>query len=309
MSTSTPPSPADPAAIKHRLGRVGVWSYLASTVPAAAERQMAVAIEQLGYGTLWFVEAPGTKEAFTHAATLLAATERIQIATGIANIYGRDAAAAACGAATLTDAWPGRFVLGLGVSHAPVVQMRGHEYGKPIATMRGYLDGMDEAAGMLPLPLPETPPRVLAALRPKMLELARDRAQGAHTYFVPPEHTRRARETLGEEPVLAAELAVVVESDPERARTAAREYAAMYLTLPNYLNNLRELGFGDKDLEDGGSDALIDVLVPWGDPEAIAERVAAHHDAGADHVCVQPIAPTIEQQAEALRLLAPALTT
>jgi probable F420-dependent oxidoreductase len=309
MAASTPPAPADPAAVKHRLGKVGVWSALASTAPAAAERQLAVAIEQLGYGAIWFMEAPGSKEALTHAATLLAATERIQVATGIANIYGRDAVAAASGAATLTDAWPGRFVLGLGVSHAPAVEMRGHEYGKPVATMRGYLDAMDEAAGMLPLPLPEAPPRVLAALRPKMLELSRDRAQGAHTYFVTPEHTRRAREILGEGPVLAAELAVVVESDPERARTAAREYAAMYLSLPNYLNNLRELGFGDKDLEDGGSDALIDALVPWGDPDAIAERVRAHHDAGADHVCVQPIAPTLDQQAEHLRLLAPGLTT
>lgn len=309
MTENAPPSPADPAAVKHRLGRVGVWSYLASTAPAAAERQMAVAIEQLGYGTLWFAEGQGTKEAFTHAATLLAATERIQVAPGIANIYGRDAAASASGAATLTDAWPGRFVLGLGVSHAPLVQTRGHEYGKPVAAMRGYLAAMDEAAGALRLPLPETPPRVLAALRPKMLELARDRAQGAHTYFATPEHTRRAREILGEEPVLAAELAVVVESDPERARNAAREYAALYLTLPNYLNHLRELGFGDKDLEDGGSDALLDALVPWGDPDAIAERVSAHHDAGADHVCVQPIAPTLDQQAERLRLLAPVLTT
>jgi probable F420-dependent oxidoreductase len=307
MAASTPPPPADLGAVKHRLGRVGVWSFLASAAPAAVERQVAVAIEQFGYGTIWFGEAPTSKEAFTHAATLLAGTERVQVATGIANVYGRDAVAAANGAATLADAWPGRFVLGLGVSHAPLVQPRGHDYGRPVATMRAYLDAMDETE--IALPLPEAPPRVLAALRPRMLELARDRAQGAHTYFVTPEHTARAREVLGEEPILAAELAVVVERDAERARAAARTYAAMYLGLPNYLNHLRELGFGDKDFENGGSDALIDAVVPWGDPDAIAERVRAHHEAGADHVCVQPIAPAIEQQAEHLRLLAPVLTT
>lgn len=309
MAASTPPSPSPPdvAALKHRLGRVGAWSALASSAPAVVERQVAVAIEQLGYGTIWFGEAPGSKEAFTHAATLLSWTEHLHVATGIANIYGRDAAAAAGGAATLADAWPGRFVLGLGVSHAPLVETRGHDYGRPVATMRAYLDAMDRTT--TDLPLPEAPPRVLAALRPRMLELARTHAQGAHTYFTTPEHTARARELLGAEPLLATELAVVVERDAEKARAAAREYAAMYLMLPNYVNHLRELGFADKDFESGGSDALIDAVVPWGDPDTIAERVRAHHDAGADHVCVQPVAATIEQQAEHLRLLAPVLTT
>jgi probable F420-dependent oxidoreductase len=307
MAPSTPPPPSDLAAVKHRLGKVGVWSYSASEASAEAERQVAIAIEQLGYSAFWFAEAPTTKEAFTHAATLLACTERIQVVTGIANIYGRDPVAAANGAATLADAWPGRFVLGLGVSHAPLVRLRGHDYGKPVATMRSYLDAMDEAK--IELPLPEAPPRVLAALRPKMLELAGTRAQGAHTYFTTPEHTARARQVLGEEPILAAELAVVVDKDPETARATAREYAALYFGLPNYLGNLRELGFTDKDFENGGSDALIDAVVAWGDPDAIAERVRAHHEAGADHVCVQPIAGTIEQQAEHLRLLAPGLTT
>jgi probable F420-dependent oxidoreductase len=139
-----------------------------------------------------------------------------------------------------------------------------------------------------------------------MLELAKTHAQGAHTYFAPPEHTARAREALGADPVLAAELAVVVDTDPQSARAAAREYAASYLKLPNYLNHLRELGFTDEDLK--GSDALIDAVISWGDPDAIAERVRAHHEAGADHVCVQPIAATLDQQAEHLRLLAPVLT-
>lgn len=304
---STPPPPFDLAGIKHRLGKVGVWSFLASSAPAVVERQVAIAIEQLGYGTIWFGEAPTSKEAFTHAATLLACTDRIQVATGIANIYGRDAVAAANGAATLADAWPGRFVLGLGVSHAPLVQPRGHDYGKPVATMRSYLEAMDQTK--IGVPLPEAPPRVLAALRPKMLELSRDRAQGAHTYFTTPEHTARARAVLGEEPILAAELAVVVERDAEKARATGREYAATYLGLSNYLNHLRELGFSDKDFENGGSDNLIDAVVPWGDPDTIAEHVRAHHEAGADHVCVQAVAPTIEEQAEHLRLLAPVLTT
>jgi probable F420-dependent oxidoreductase len=306
MAASTPPSPPDLAELKQRLGKVGVWSMLAGQVPASAERPLAVAAEQLGYGAFWFGEAPNTKEAFTHAATLLACTERIQVATGIANIYGRDAIAAANGAATLADAWPGRFVLGLGVSHAPLVKTRGHDYGKPISMMRSYLDAMD--ATEFGPPLPETPPRVLAALRPKMLELAKTRAQGAHTYFSTTEHTARARGVLGEDPILAVEVAVVVDKDPASARAAARDYAKIYLSLPNYQKHLRELGFADADFEGGGSDALIDAVVPWGAPDAIVERVLAHHEAGADHVCVQPIADTIDQQAEHLRLLAPSLT-
>jgi probable F420-dependent oxidoreductase len=304
MAERTPAPPPDVAEVKHRLGKVGVWLMSAGEAPAEAERRVVLAIEQLGYDAFWFGEAPHTKEAFTHAAAVLSWTERIQVATGIANIWGRDAVTAANGAGTLGDAWPHRFVLGLGVSHAPLVNTRGHDYGKPVATMRAYLDAMDTVE--LAPPLAETPPRVLAALRPKMLELAKTHAQGAHTYFATPEHTARAREALGEEPVLATELAVVVDTDPESARAAAREYAAFYLKLPNYVNHLRELGFTDEDLK--GSDALIDAVIPWGDPDAIAERVRAHHEAGADHVCVQPIAATLDQQAEHLRLLAPVLT-
>lgn len=299
-----PSPPADLGAVKHRLGRVGVWLMSASEASAEVERPAAVAIEQFGYSTFWFGEAPASKEAFTHAATLLSWTDHMQVATGIANIWGRDAVAAANGAATLADAYGHRFVLGLGVSHAPLVNTRGHDYGRPVATMRSYLEAMDTVA--FAPPLAEAPPRLVAALRPKMLELARTHSQGAHTYFAPPEHTARAREILGEEPVLAVEQAIVLDTDAGSARAAAREYADFYLKLPNYQNHLRELGFTDADLE--GSDALIDAVVAWGDPDAIAERVRAHHEAGADHVCVQPIAPTLDQVTEHLRVLAPGLT-
>ncbi|GLY78404.1 TIGR03620 family F420-dependent LLM class oxidoreductase [Actinoallomurus iriomotensis] len=295
----------DVAAVKHRLGRVGVWLASASDAPAAVERPVVVAIEQLGYCAFWFAETPRGKEALTHAATVLSWTERMLVATGIANIYARDAVAAANGAATLGDAWPGRFVLGLGVSHAPAVTARGHDYGRPVATMRSYLDAMDSAEHTVPVAVP----RLLGALRPRMLELSRTHAQGAHTYFTTPEHTARAREVLGEDAILAVEQAVVVGTDAEAARATARQYAARYLSLPNYRNHLRELGFSDADLDGGGSDALIDAVVPSGDPDAVAERVRAHHDAGADHVCVQPLAATLDDQAEHLRLLAPVLTT
>jgi probable F420-dependent oxidoreductase len=306
MAEHTPPPQPDVSAVKHRLGPVGVWLMSASEVPVEVERPVVLAIEQLGYSAFWFGEVSHTKEAFTHAATVLSYTEHIQVATGIANIYGRDPVAAANAARTLADAWPHRFILGLGVSHAPLVTTRGHDYGKPVATMRSYLDAMDTVT--FGPSLPEDPPRLLGALRPKMLELAGTRAQGAHTYFAPPEHTARAREVLGPEPILATEQAVVLDQDPESARAAAREYAASYLRLPNYLNHLRELGFGDADFEGGGSDALIDAIVPWGDPDTIAERVRAHHQAGADHVCVQPIAATLDLQADHLRVLAPSLT-
>ncbi|GAA4572076.1 TIGR03620 family F420-dependent LLM class oxidoreductase [Planotetraspora kaengkrachanensis] len=297
--------PASPSTVKQRLGRTGVW--LASFTSESAEtvRRTAAEIEDLGYGALWFGETPASREALTQAALLLSATRRLQVATGIANIYARDAVATANGANTLAEAWGDRFLLGLGVSHAPLVTTRGHDYGRPVATMRDYLDAMDSAS--FGVPSAPAAPRVLAALRRKMLELAGTRAQGAHPYFTTPEHTAMARDVLGPEPVLAPEQAVVVTGDVERGRAVARKYAAVYLSMPNYLNNLRELGFSDRDFEGGGSDALIDAIVPSGDPETIGERVRAHHQAGADHVCVQPLAGTLAEQLEHLRLLAPVL--
>jgi probable F420-dependent oxidoreductase len=300
------PRTVDAATLKRRIGRVGVWTFALGRESASFERAAAAELEDLGFGALWVGELHKTKEALAHCALLLHAAPRLVVATGIANIWARDAIAAANGANTLAEASGGRFLLGLGVSHQPLVLPRGTEYRNPLSRMRSYLDAMDTVEH--DFPVPEAPPRVLAALRRGMLELAAQRSHGAHTYFVPPEHTARARATLGPEPVLAPEQAVVVDTDAARARRTAREYMSFYLALPNYLNNLRELGFSDADFADGGSDALVDTIVSWGDPQAIAERVRAHLDAGADHVCVQPITNTATEMLEHLRLLAPALT-
>jgi probable F420-dependent oxidoreductase len=292
--------------VRERIGRVGVWLTTIGRAPAAEERESVAAIEELGYGALWVGEARVSKEIFSHAALLLAASPRLTIGSGIANIYVRDATAMNAGANALAEAYPGRFVLGIGVSHRPLVAPRGHDYGRPVATMRAYLDAMDDAGYAPPLPSPPVP-RVLAALRPRMLELARERAVGAHPYFVPPEHTARARETLGAGPLLAPEQAVVLETDPERARARAREHMASYLRLPNYTNNLRTLGYEDGDFADGGSDRLVDAIVAWGDAGAIRARVQDHLDAGADHVAIQPLAADIGGAMAQLRALAPAL--
>ncbi|MCW3004732.1 MAG: family F420-dependent class oxidoreductase [Conexibacter sp.] len=297
---------ADAAATKAQLGRVGVWLGALSAQPWAVERVAARRIEELGYTALWISETPGVKEPFAHAGLLLGATERISLATGIANIWARDAAAARDGATTLAEAHPGRFTLGVGVSHQPIVAARGHDYAKPLTAMRRYLDGLDAIPWRGPAPAAPVP-LVLAALRPRMLELARDRAAGAHPYFTPAEHTARARATLGPEPLLAPEVAVVLESDPERARSRARSYATRYLELPNYTNNLRDLGYSDEDLAGGGSDRLIDAVVPWGDEATIARRIGEHFDAGADHVCIQPVGTDFAGAVAELERLAPAL--
>jgi len=210
----------------------------------------------------WLPEAAG-REALTNASLLLARTSRIVVATGIANIYARDAMAMAAAQKTLAEAYPGRFLLGLGVSHAPLVErFRGHRYEKPVTTMRAYLDAMDRAAYQAVPPATE-PLRVLAALGPKMLKLAAERAAGAHPYFVTPEHTARAREILGANRLLAVEQAVVLETDSIKAREIARAYMAMYLDLANYVTNLRALGFTDDDFTNGGSNRLVDAIVAW----------------------------------------------
>ncbi|TMA71383.1 MAG: LLM class F420-dependent oxidoreductase [Deltaproteobacteria bacterium] len=266
------------------LGRVGIWTFAFELQPAARVREAAAEIEGLGYGAVWIPEALG-REALSHAAVLLAATRRIPVATGIANIWARDAMAMAAGQKTLAEAWPGRFLLGIGVSHAPIVGMRGHGYDRPLTFMRQYLDAMD--AAIYNAPPPAAAPRVIGALAPKMLALAAERTEGAHPYFVPPEHTRRARAALGPGKLLAPEQAVVLERDATVARGVARRHMQMYLQLPNYVNNLRRLGFGDDDLQRGGSDRLVDAIVAWGDVGAVVDRVRAHHEAGADHVCIQ----------------------
>jgi probable F420-dependent oxidoreductase len=292
--------------LRRRLGPVGVWSVLLGMRSADEERAAVAEIEQLGYGAFWFGEGPSSKESFAHAGILLAATRQMIVATGIANIYARDPIAMNNGANALAEAYPGRFLLGMGVSHAPTVKARGHDYDRPLRAMRTYLDAMD-AARYAPPPPPEPLPRVLAALRPRMLELARDRAHGAHPYLVTPAHTARARQTLGDSPLLAPEQGVVLESDPGRARAVARQHLANYLELPNYVNSWRQEGFGDPDFADGGSDRLVDALVAWGDADAIAARVVEHLDAGADHVAVQPVTTDPDRALTELRELAPAL--
>jgi len=268
------------------LGRVGIWTFALDLQPIARARELAAELEELGYGAIWVPDAIG-RDPLVHAALLLGGTRRVTVATGIAQIYGRDAMTMTGGWKTVSDAYPGRFVLGLGVSHQPMVEgLRGQTYGPPLTAMREYLDRMDTAMYVAAEPA-EPPRRVLAALGPKMLALAAERADGAHPYNVPPEHTARAREILGPEKLLAPEQAVVLETDPVEARRIARAHMAIYLDLPNYMNNLRRFGIRDDDIADGGSDRLVDTLVAWGDVDAIRSRVRQHLDAGADHVAVQ----------------------
>ncbi|MGH0036684.1 MAG: TIGR03620 family F420-dependent LLM class oxidoreductase [Myxococcota bacterium] len=268
------------------LAGVGVWSWLDGfKAPEAVE--FARRIEAWGYTALWIPEAVG-RDPFPLIGYLAAQTEKLVFCTGIANIYARDAMTMKATRKTLGELAPGRFVLGLGVSHSHLVtNQRGHEYKKPVPAMREYLDAMDKALYMGTEPAEEAP-IVLAALRPLMLKLAAKRAAGAHPYFVPPEHTARARETLGPDAWLCPEQMVLRETDPEKARKVARQNMAVYVGLPNYQNNLRELGFGDEDFADGGSDRLVDAIVAWGDLDAIRGRIRAHQDAGASHVCIQP---------------------
>ncbi|HEX8802806.1 MAG TPA: TIGR03620 family F420-dependent LLM class oxidoreductase, partial [Acidimicrobiales bacterium] len=243
-------------------------------------------IDDQGWGALWIPEAVG-REVISHAALLVEATKRITVATGVANVWSRSASATAAAQRLLADASGGRFLLGLGVSHEPMVAgILGQSYERPLAKMRSYLDEIDGAFTTSPGPDAD-PPRVLAALGPKMLALAAERAWGALTYFVPVEHTPVAREALGAGPMLCVEQAAVLTTDAEAARDAARRHMQIYLTLPNYTRNLLRLGFDESDLADGGSDALVDALVAWGDVDAVVERVAQQRAAGADHVCLQ----------------------
>jgi probable F420-dependent oxidoreductase len=272
------------------LGQVGIWTFTLDLQPIARAREVAAELEELGYGAIWIPDAVG-RDPLVHAALLLGGTSRIAVGTGIAQIYGRDPMTMTGGWKTISEAFPGRFVLGLGVSHQPMVEgLRGQTYGPPLTAMREYLERMDSAMYVAAEPT-EPPRRVLAALGPKMLALAAERADGAHPYNVPPEHTARAREILGPEKLLAPEQAVLLETDPVEARRIGRGHMAIYLDLPNYMNNLRRFGITDDDIADGGSDRLVDTLVAWGDVDAVRARVQAHLDAGADHVAVQVLTP------------------
>jgi probable F420-dependent oxidoreductase len=267
------------------LKRIGIWTGAFEQQPAGKVKAAVAELEQLGYGAVWFSEGFG-RESLTQAGLLLSASSHIVVSTGITNIYGRDPVTAAAAQKTLSEAYPERFVLGLGVSHIPLVeQLRGTTYEKPVAKMSSYLDAMDKAPyGSV---APAKTYRVLAALGPKMLELAARRSDGAHTYNVTPEHTKSARQILGKDPLLCVEQAAVLESDPVKARKIARAFLALYLTLPNYTNNFLRFGFTQEDCKGEGSDRLIDAIVAWGDVDAIRSRIQAHLAAGADHVCIQ----------------------
>lgn len=267
---------------------------------AADEGRLAREIESLGFKTLWIPESLGSKEIFAHASILLAATDSLIVASGIANIWARDPVAMANGARTLQEAYGDRFLCGLGVSHKPAVQARGSTYDKPLAHMRAYLDAMDRAPFVGPNRKDPPPPRVLAALGPQMLRLAAERSLGAHPYFVPVEHTPVARAALGADPLLAVEQACTLETDPAKAREVARRHMKRYLELDNYANNLRRLGWGDADIGNGGSDTLVDAIVAWGEASAIAARADAHRRGGADHVCLQVLGDDVPGQLRAI---------
>jgi probable F420-dependent oxidoreductase len=288
-----------------RLGKLGVWAAM-DVLTAAAGAAFARRIEAWGYSALWLPESRG-RNVLAHSSWLLANTEKLIIAPGIANIYARDAMAMANGQCCLAEQSGGRFLLGIGVSHAPAVTgLRGHTYGRPVATMRNYLNEMKLAPYAAPDP-PEPPLTILAALGPRMLALSAELADGAHPYNVPPEHTAEARRILGTSKLLCPEVWVLLETEPGVARSAARQALAPYLRLDNYVNNWRRFGFGDDELNGGGSDRFIDANVAWGSEEAIRKRIQEHWNAGADHVCIQTINPDGSRRPDErlLALLAP----
>jgi probable F420-dependent oxidoreductase len=289
------------------MGSIGLWTFALDRQPWSRAAEAAAEIEAMGWAAIWVPEATN-RNALVNATLLLGATERCTIATGVAPIHNRDAVASANGQRALDDAFPGRFLFGLGVSHKPLVEgVRGGEYTPPLAAMREYLDAMD-AAPYSAFP-PATPGRrVLAALGPKMLALAAERADGAHPYLTTPEHTHGAAAILGPGKILAPDQKVLIETDPEVARRVARGHLAGYLQLPNYCRSFLRQGLTASDLEGGGSDRLVDTLVAWGDVEAIVARVRQHLDAGASHVAVQLLPREMtDLPLEEYRLLADAL--
>jgi len=286
-----------------KLKNLGVWAGT-DVFSAADAAAFARRLEAWGYGALWISEAVG-REVFSASAWLLANTGKLIVASGIANIYARDSFSAAAAQKGLNEQSGGRFLLGLGVSHIPLVEgLRKLRYGKPVTTMREYLRGMSEAP-YKSVPPAAAPKTILAALGPKMLQLAAESADGAHPYNVTPEHTGQARALLGADKLLCVEQAAVLESNPADARAMARRFLAIYLGLPNYVDNWRRLGFTDADFAGGGSDRLVDALVAWGDEKAIRARIDEHWQAGADHVCVQAIGKTTLPDERLLGLLAP----
>ena len=269
--TSSATKPAD------RLGPIGIWSGELRYAPAAARAEAAAELDALGYGAIWIPGGIGG-EVLADVDGLLAATTRATVATGIINIWKHEPAELGSWWRGHSAEQQGRVMLGLGISHGPLI---GDGYGRPVATMRTYLDGLD-AQGV------PAERRCLAALGPKMLDLSRDRSAGAHPYLTTPEHTAAARERLGPDALLAPEHGVILETDPGKARDVGREALGLYLRLPNYTNNWRRLGFSDEEIENP-SDRLVDALFAWGGVDQIARRVREHLDAGANHVCLQVV--------------------
>jgi probable F420-dependent oxidoreductase len=266
-----------------QVGRLGVW-YPVDRLDGAGIRRLLRTVEDLGYSTLWYPEALGY-ESLSIASFMLANTTQLMIGSSIANIYARDPFTARRGLRTLSSLYDDRFILGLGVSHAPIVErVRGHVYDKPVPTMRRYLDGLYED----PSNAAEWPV-VIAALGPLMLKLAAERTAGAVPYNVTPEHTREARAALGPDKLLVVEQKVCLETDLTVARGLARRELRRYMTLTNYRNNWLRIGFTESDLADGGSDRFIDAMVLWGDAATIARGLRAHLEVGATQVCVQPV--------------------
>jgi len=288
------------------LGKLGVWVPM-DRMTAAAAAAFARRVEAWGYSALWLPESRG-RNALVHSAWLVANTQKLIVATGIANIYARDPMAMANGQRALAEQSGGRFLLGVGVSHRPMVEgLRGHNYGRPVATMRAYLQAMRQAPYQAPPPR-QTPPTVVAALGPRMMGLSGELADGAHPYNTIPAHTAEARNILGSGKILAPEVWVLLETDPATARRAAREALSHYLQLENYVNAWKGQGFSDADMAGGGSDRFIDAIVGWGDEAKIRKRIQEHWDAGADHVCIQPIGPGGGREVDerVLEVLAPA---
>ena len=284
-------------------GRVGIFLGQHGNLDARDLRSTAALIEELGYGTIWVGEG-FAREVFTASAMLLASTSRIVVATGIANIYARDAVAMANGARALSEAWPDRFILGLGVSHAHLVSRRGHDYSGPVAAMRAYIDALAEAPYVSQLPK-HPAPVVIGALGPRMIALAAERTAGAYTYFVDEPHTRQARVAIGPGRFLAVNLPVVVARDRHEARTTADPQMRVYLGMPNYRDNLARGGWSAQDLQDAGSDELFDAIVGWGDADRVAAKIAEHFAAGADHVVMNVVTATPSRPAGSeLQLLA-----
>jgi probable F420-dependent oxidoreductase len=300
---SSPQAAASPW--RDRLGPVGVWVF--SRAIQQDPGGFAKHVEGLGYRTLWVGGGHRDESAFDLLGETLAATDDLVVATGIVNIWAWEPAALARRAARLEAGYRGRFVLGLGVSHAPLVADLGRHYERPFEAMVAFLDALDAEGPGAADHGPPAPPRVLAALGRRMIALSRDRSAGAHPYLTPPEHTRLARKVLGDAPVLAPEQALVLDEEPGRARATARAYLESYLRLPNYRRNLERLGYDAADLNGEGSDRLVDAIVSHGSPTEITSRVLSHLEAGADHVCVQPLARGGGIDLEALEVLGPAL--